>query len=103
MASSPLSETTKGNASEGEQREESTDKGAGEVSRANRPSSAPPRQVLGNPGKLWPACPPGDGRMDGQLDEWMDGRYMDDGWMGEWMDRGMDEWMDGWTDGRVNG
>lgn len=45
----------------------------------------------------------GDGRMDGQLDEWMDGRYMDDGWMGEWMDRGMDEWMDGWTDGRVNG
>lgn len=74
MASSPLSETTKGNAGEGEQREESTDKGAGEVSRANRPSSAPPRQVLGNPGKLWPACPPGDGRMDGRMEGRTEGR-----------------------------
>lgn len=40
-----------------------------------------------------------DGWIDGRIDGWM--KKMD-GWMDEWIEgiEGIDRWMDGWLDGR---
>ena len=34
---------------------------------------------------------------------WVDGWWMEDGWMDGWTDGRMDGWMDGWTHGWMHG